>query len=96
MHLPKVLRFRNSQLSANQYFITFLVCGFIISYSWPIEYIVNSDDGCIQQQTSDTSSLINEYNQLQSEDFEPQINLAQKPMTAKKQSKQIIRPRYFR
>lgn len=49
------------------------------------------------QQTSDTSSLIKnyEYNQLLSEDFEPQLNLAQKPMTSKKQPKMITRPRYY-
>lgn len=95
MHLPKLLRFRSSQVSANQYFIISMVVGFLVSFYWPSEYI---SDNCENiQQTSDTSSLIkdNEYNQLLSDDFEPQINLAQKPMTAKKQAKTIIRPRYF-
>lgn len=97
MLLPKVLRFRSSQLSANQYFIISMLAGFLISFYWPSEYI---NDNCEIQQTSDSSSSASlikdsEYNQLLSEDFEPQINLAQKPMSAKKQAKAIVRPRYF-
>lgn len=90
MLLPKICRLRSSQLSANQYFIISLVCGFLISFYWPDKYIQESD--CSQQ--SDSSSFKDEYSQL-NEDFEPQLNLAQKPMIAKKQVKSIVRPRYF-
>lgn len=88
MLLPKICRLRSSQLSANQYFIISLVCGFIISFYWPEQYIKVND--CSLQ--SDSSSIRDngDYTQL-NEDFEPQLNLAQKPMIAKKPVKSIIR-----
>lgn len=91
MFLPKVLKLRSSQLSANQYFIISLVCGFLISFYWPSKYIQENDCNI-----SDSSSIRDnyEYGQL-NEDFEPQLNLAQKPMIAKKPVKSIVRPRYF-
>lgn len=94
MFLPKICRLRSSQLSANQYFIISLVCGFLISFYWPDKYIKEENE--CSPFISDSSSIreINEYNQL-NEDFEPQLNLAQKPMIAKKPVKSIVRPRYF-
>lgn len=89
MFLPKICRLRSSQLSANQYFIISLVCGFIISFYWPDQYIRENE--C--SQLSDSSSSIRDngdYTPL-NEDFEPQLNLAQKPMIAKKPVKSIIR-----
>lgn len=90
MILPKLCRLRSSQLSANQYFVISLVCGFLISFYWPEKYITESD--C--QLYDSSSNRDSEYAQL-NEDFEPQLNLAQKPMIAKKQVKSIVRPRYF-
>lgn len=90
MWLPKICRIRSSQLSANQYFVLSLVCGFLISFYWPDKYIQENDCSL----TGDSSSIKDEYSQL-NEDFEPQLNLAQKPMIAKKQVKSLVRPRYF-
>jgi chondroitin polymerizing factor len=91
MLLPKICRIRSSQLSANQYFILSLVCGFLLSFYWPVKYI--QDNEC--SPLSDSSSIRdNEYGQL-NEDFEPQLNLEKKPMIAKKPVKSIVRPRYF-
>lgn len=87
MFLPKIFRIRSSHISANQYFILSLVCGFLISFYWPEKYI---EKDC----QFDSSSRDSEYAQL-NEDFEPQINLEQKPMIAKKQIKNFVRPRYF-
>lgn len=92
MFLPKICRLRSSQLSANQYFIISLVCGFLISFYWPEKYI--QDSSCSQFMSDSSSIRDNEYAQL-SEDFEPQLNLEKKPMIAKKQVKSIVRPRYF-
>lgn len=92
MILPKICRLRSSQLSANQYFIISLVCGFVISFYWPEKYI--KENGC--SHFSDSSSIRdNSDYALLNEDFEPQLNLAQKPMIAKKAVKSIVRPRYF-
>lgn len=93
MHLPKVFRFRSSQLSANQYFIVCLVGGFLLSFYWPTNYV---HENCPISQTSESYSIKDsESNLLLNEDFEPQLNLAQKPLTAKKSVKSIVRPRYF-
>ena len=93
MLLPKICRIRSSQLSANQYFIISLVSGFLISFYWPEQYIHENE--CSQFLSDSSSSRDNnEYSQF-NEDFEPQLNLAQKPMIAKKQVKSIVRPRYF-
>jgi chondroitin polymerizing factor len=86
MFLPKIFRIRSSQLSANQYFLISLVCGFLVSFYWP------EPDKYIRECETDSLS-INDY-QL-SDDFEPKVNLAQKPMIAKKPVKSIVRPRYF-
>lgn len=92
MHLPKIFRFRSSQLSANQYFLISLVGGFLISFYWPSEYIIENCENL--QQTSDTSQLKNaDYNQLLNEDFDPVI-ADKKPVTSKK-AKTITRPRYY-
>lgn len=91
MFLPKICRLRSSQLSANQYFVISLVCGFLISFYWPEKYIQENDCSI-----SDSSSIRENYEYAQlNEDFEPQLNLAQKPMIAKKPVKSIVRPRYF-
>jgi chondroitin polymerizing factor len=87
MILPKIFRLRSSQLSANQYFILSLVCGFLISFYWPQNYIEENDCPSDSTRLRDSEQL--------NEDFEPQINLAQKPMQAKKQIKAIVRPRYY-
>jgi len=93
MHLPKIFRFRSSQLSANQYFIVCLVGGFLLSFYWPTNYI---HEDCTVSQTSELYSIKDNDNiHMLNEDFEPQLNLAQKPMIAKKSVKSIVRPRYF-
>lgn len=84
MHLPKIFRLRSSQLSANQYFLVCLVGGFLISFYWPpADYIQPECSTSLPESIRDN------------ENFEPQLNLAQKPMIAKKSVKSIIRPRYF-
>lgn len=85
MFLPKLLRIRSSQLSANQYFAISLVCGFLLSFYWPDKYVRDCEIASM--------SIDDEYQGA--DDFEPQVNLAQKPMQAKKQVKSLVRPRYF-
>lgn len=92
MYLPKVLKFRSSQLSANQYFIVFFIIGFLVTFYWPTQKHQYPNENCEQH----TSKLSNGHsNSILNEDFEPQLNFDKKPMTAKKSVKSIIRPRYF-
>lgn len=91
MLLPKICRVRSSQLSANQYFIISLLCGFLISFYWPEKFVPEND---CSQSISDPSIRDSEYATF-NEDFEPQLNLEKKPMIAKKAVKSIVRPRYF-
>ncbi|KAG5683915.1 hypothetical protein PVAND_013173 [Polypedilum vanderplanki] len=93
MYLPKVFRFRSSQLSANQYFIVCLIGGFLLSFYWPTSSY--RDENCEQKLRELASINGNSQSHLLNEDFEPQLNLAQKPMSAKKSVKSIVRPRYF-
>uniref|UniRef100_A0A182W611 Hexosyltransferase n=1 Tax=Anopheles minimus TaxID=112268 RepID=A0A182W611_9DIPT len=80
----------NCNFSRNHYLLLGIVCGFLFSYYSPhdyAEYVAECPE--VTEHTDMLSTL--EHNN----EFEPQLNLEQKPMIAKKMVKNIIRPRYY-
>ncbi|XP_058444907.1 chondroitin sulfate synthase 2 [Malaya genurostris] len=78
-------------ISRNQYFLAGLLIGFLYSYYMPqdlTEIVVECPE------VTEREHQLAEEAKYGSE-FEPQLNLEQKPMTAKKQVKNIVRPRYY-
>ncbi|XP_055531005.1 chondroitin sulfate synthase 2 [Wyeomyia smithii] len=78
-------------LSRNQYFLAGLLIGFLYSYYLPQD---------LTEIVTECPEATEREHQLADEarygsEFEPQLNLEQKPMTAKKQVKNIVRPRYY-
>lgn len=77
-------------LSRNHYLVLGIACGFLFSYYSPHDYTEYVAE--CPEVTENADTLLNlEYNN----EFEPQLNLDQKPMIAKKTVKNIIRPRYY-
>uniref|UniRef100_A0A182SW67 Hexosyltransferase n=1 Tax=Anopheles maculatus TaxID=74869 RepID=A0A182SW67_9DIPT len=80
----------NFNLSRNHYLLLGIVCGFLFSYYSPHDYTEYVAE--CPEVTENADTLLNlEHNN----EFEPQLNLDQKPMIAKKTVKNIIRPRYY-
>ncbi|XP_058835207.1 chondroitin sulfate synthase 2 [Topomyia yanbarensis] len=78
-------------ISRNQYFLAGLLIGFLYSYYMPQD---------LTEIVTECPEATEREHQLAEEakygsEFEPQLNLEQKPMTAKKQVKNIVRPRYY-
>ncbi|XP_055614160.1 chondroitin sulfate glucuronyltransferase [Uranotaenia lowii] len=78
-------------LSRNQYLLLGMVIGFLYSYYLPqdlTEIVTECPEATAKEHLlGDDVRYGNE--------FEPQLNLEQKPMQAKKQVKNIVRPRYY-
>lgn len=80
----------NLNLNRTHYLIVGIVCGFFFSYYSPQEYTEFVTE-CPESTEHTDKQLILE----QGNEFEPQLNLEQKPMIAKKLVKNIVRPRYY-
>uniref|UniRef100_A0A1S4KFX2 Hexosyltransferase n=1 Tax=Culex quinquefasciatus TaxID=7176 RepID=A0A1S4KFX2_CULQU len=78
-------------ISRNQYFLVGLLIGFLYSYYMPQD-LTEIVTEC--PEATEREHLLAEDAKYGSE-FEPQLNLEQKPMTARKQVKNIVRPRYY-
>ncbi|XP_065092448.1 chondroitin sulfate synthase 2 [Ochlerotatus camptorhynchus] len=78
-------------ISRNQYFLVGLLIGFLYSYYMPQD-LTEIVTEC--PEATEKEHLLGEEAKYGSE-FEPQLNLEQKPMIAKKQVKNIVRPRYY-
>lgn len=84
----KLLRLK--QLNRNHFFLIGFVVGLILTICLPDEAWEITMQECPEVATTDvtkTGALL--------DDFEPQVNLINKPMAAKKPAKNIIRPRYY-
>ncbi|XP_037824354.1 chondroitin sulfate glucuronyltransferase-like, partial [Lucilia sericata] len=81
---------RRSSLSRNHYFVIGLFLGLVLSFYVPqdIWELVQQEE-CPQQVAE--NSLIEKFGQ----EFEPHLNLINKPLAAKKPVKNVIRPRYY-
>ena len=77
----------NLNLSRNQYFVIGFVIGFLYSYYAP------EDLTDVVRDCPEATNALNAENY--ENDFEPKLNLEQKPMIAKKPVKNIVRPRYY-
>lgn len=79
--------FSLSNLNKNHYFVIGILLGLVLSVYVPEE---------IREISKECAGNIDGYDKFTSgEEFEPQLNLAQKPLAAKKLVKNFIRPRYY-
>lgn len=79
-------------LNRNQYFIGGLLIGLLVSIILPQNAQDIMQEECYDSMPDSATGGMHHY---RSEDFEPKLNLANKPLAAKKPSKSIIRPRYY-
>lgn len=89
--MKEVVMWKLCNISRNQYFLVGLLIGFLYSYYMPQD-LTEIVTEC--PEATEREHLLAEEAKYGSE-FEPQLNLEQKPMTAKKQVKNIVRPRYY-
>lgn len=91
--MKKIARIKQLQLTRNQLFIIGFVFGLVITICMPDNFWDIAEQECpdsvIAEQFSPTKIGAT------AEDFEPRLNLVNKPMAAKKTVKNIIRPRYY-
>uniref|UniRef100_A0A4Y0BHZ5 Hexosyltransferase n=1 Tax=Anopheles funestus TaxID=62324 RepID=A0A4Y0BHZ5_ANOFN len=80
----------NFNFSRNHYLLVGIVCGFLFSYYSPHDYAEYVAECPEVTENTDMLQTLEHNNE-----FEPQLNLEQKPMIAKKMVKNIIRPRYY-
>ncbi|XP_059618028.1 chondroitin sulfate synthase 2 [Phlebotomus argentipes] len=85
-----MIRFKQYQWNKHQYFVCGLVFGILLSLYVPNYDPQDEDLSCLGS-NGDGEHLDDKYG----DDFEPQLNFAQKPMSAKKATKNIVRPRYY-
>lgn len=92
MTVKKLLRLK--QLNRNHFFFIGFAVGLILTicmpdHAWQIA----------EQECPETLAFVNDPNhhmpQPSADDFEPRLNLINKPMAAKKLAKNIVRPRYY-
>lgn len=88
--MKKLVRLK--QLNRNHFFLIGFTVGLVLTicmpdHAWQI----------VEQECPETTASSNNPNRMQpmADDFEPRLNLANKPMAAKKMVKNIIRPRYY-
>ncbi|XP_050083996.1 chondroitin sulfate synthase 2 [Anopheles aquasalis] len=79
-------------LGRNHCLLLGFICGFLFSYYSPQDY-TESVTECpeVTEHTNKLNGLVDGHGA----EFEPQLNLEQKPMIAKKVVKNIVRPRYY-
>ncbi|XP_052861814.1 chondroitin sulfate synthase 2 [Anopheles cruzii] len=79
-------------LGRNQYLVFGFLCGFLFSYYSPqdrTEYVTECRD------VTEHANNLHSFEHGGGGEFEPLLNLEQKPMIAKKVVKNIVRPRYY-
>lgn len=81
---------RLKQLNRNHFFFIGFVVGLILTICLPDNAWEITEQECPETLNGDGSKVI-----AHDDDFEPHLNLVNKPMTAKKTAKNIIRPRYY-
>ncbi|XP_031631958.1 chondroitin sulfate glucuronyltransferase [Contarinia nasturtii] len=81
---------RLMQLNRNHFFFIGFVVGLILTICLPDNAWEITEQECPESFNGDAPKMM-----AQDDDFEPRLNLVNKPMTAKKTAKNIIRPRYY-
>ena len=91
--MKKIVRFKQIHLSRNQFFVIGFVLGLIGTICMPDHAWEITQQECPEVGGIDASGQTKIT--LSNEDFEPRLNLVNKPMAAKKTVKNIVRPRYY-
>lgn len=81
---------RLKQLNRNHFFFIGFVVGLILTICLPDNAWEITEQECPETINGEATKIV-----AHEDDFEPRLNLANKPMTAKKAAKNIIRPRYY-
>lgn len=81
---------RLKQLNRNHFFFIGFVVGLILTICLPDNAWEITEQECPETMNGDGNKVM-----AHEDDFEPHLNLVNKPMTAKKTAKNIIRPRYY-
>lgn len=81
---------RLKQLNRNHFFFIGFMVGLILTICLPDNAWEITEQECPETMNGDAAKMM-----AQDDDFEPHLNLVNKPMTAKKTVKNIIRPRYY-
>lgn len=94
---PCTRMFKLSRVFCGKYrnFYIYFVIGLLVAFYWPQS---NSDRCSPPRSPLDSvpaEPLSDTLHHESDSDFEPQLNLAQKPLAAKKEQKSFIRPRYY-
>lgn len=90
--MKKIVRIKQLQLTRNQFFVIGFVFGLILTICLPDNFWEITQQECPESATAQFSpTKIGATN----DDFEPRLNLVNKPMAAKKMVKNIVRPRYY-
>lgn len=89
MTMKKLVRLK--QLNRNHFFLIGFAVGLVLTICMP------DHTWQIVEQECPETIINNDANRIQpsADDFEPRLNLVNKPMAAKKLAKNIIRPRYY-
>lgn len=88
--MRKLVRLKQCNLSRNHYFVVGVLFGLFVALFLPEDaWTTIGDKDCPAARAPSVAE------QRISDDFEPRLNLANKPMAAKKTVKNIIRPRYY-
>lgn len=90
--MKKVVRIKQLQLTRNQLFAIGFLFGLVFTICLPDNFWEITQQECPESATEQFSPT---RIGATSEDFEPRLNLVNKPMAAKKMVKNIIRPRYY-
>lgn len=88
MSLKKFIRLK--QLNRNHFFLIGFVVGLILTICLPDHAWEITEQECPEVAAANAAK-----NGIALDDFEPRLNLINKPMSAKKTVKNIIRPRYY-
>lgn len=91
--MKKLVRFKQMHLNRNHFFIIGFLFGLVLTicmpdYDWDVTHQECPE---IATDPNDPSKIVS----FSDEDFEPRLNLINKPMAAKKVVKNINRPRYY-
>lgn len=88
-----LVRFKQLRLNRNHFFFIGFLLGLVLTICMP-DYDWDITHPECPEVTADVNDLTKILS-LSNEDFEPRLNLINKPMAAKKAVKNIIRPRFF-
>lgn len=91
--MKKIARIKQLQLTRNQLFVVGFLVGLVLTICMPDMFWEITQQECPESAVTEQFSPTKIGATI--DDFEPRLNLVNKPMAAKKTVKNIIRPRYY-